>query len=122
MVDLTLSQIMRMQKELQDKHKGEWTPLSPEHGRSCLLWMAEEFGEVVSVIKKRGEQAIMSDEAVRAAFIEEFADVLMFMNDALLCYGISAEDLSKAFLQKHGKNMGRDWEKENAAYIRREEP
>ena len=120
MADLSLSQIMDMQKELQDKHKGEWTPLTPDHGRSCLLWMVEEFGEIVSVLKKRGESAVMNDEAVREAFTEEFVDVLMFLNDALICYGISAEDLSNAYIKKHSKNMGRNWEQEDSTYIRRE--
>lgn len=119
MTDLTLSEIMNMQKELQDKHKGQWTPLTPGYGRSCLLWMVEELGEVVSVIKKRGENAVMTDSLVREAFIEEFVDVLMFMNDSLMCYGITAEELSKTYLKKHSKNMGRDWEVEDAKYIRR---
>ena len=120
MTDLTLSQIMAMQKELQDKHKGKWPPLTPDYGRSCLLWMVEEFGEVVSVIKKRGEKAVMTEPAVREAFIEEFVDVLMFMNDTLMCYEITAEDLAETFLKKHSKNMGRDWIKEDATYLRRD--
>ena len=120
MADLTLSEIMNMQKELQDKHKGKWTPLTPEYGRSSLLWMVEELGEVVSVIKKRGENAVMTDSLVREAFIEEFVDVLMFMNDALMCYEITAEELSESFIKKHAKNMGRNWEEEDAKYIRRE--
>lgn len=119
-MDLKLSEIMEMQRQLQAKHKGEWTPLTPDYGRSCLLWMVEELGEIVSVIKKRGETNIMVDPVIREAFIEEFADVLMFMNDALMCYEIRAEDLSDVILKKHNKNMSRDWEKEEATYIRRE--
>ncbi len=117
MPDLKLSEIMQMQRELQDKHKGQWTPLTPEYGRSSLLWMVEELGEVVSIVKKRKEAAIMTNPEVRAAFTEEFVDVLMFMNDALMCYGITAEDLSAAFLKKHAKNMGRDWNVEEANYL-----
>lgn len=109
-----------MQKQLQDKHKGEWTPLTPDYGRSCLLWMIEEIGEVVSILKKRGETYVMTDPVIREAFVEEFVDVLMFMNDAFMCYGISAPEISNAFLKKHTKNMGRDWKKEEATYIRRE--
>jgi NTP pyrophosphatase (non-canonical NTP hydrolase) len=115
-VDLKLSEIMEMQKQLQDKHKGKWTPLTPDYGRSCLLWMIEEIGEVVSILKKRGETYVMKDPVIREAFVEEFADILMFMNDAFMCYGISASEISNAFLKKHTKNMGRDWEKEEAAY------
>ena len=83
--------------------------------------MVEELGEIVSVIKKRGETYIMADPVIRDAFTEEFVDVLMFMNDALLCYGISPSELSNAFLKKHAKNMNRDWKKEEASYIRREQ-
>jgi|GEM_PF-320786 len=118
--DLKLSEIMQMQKQLQEKHRGKWAPLTPDYGRSCLLWMVEELGEIVSVIKKRGETYVMADSAIREAFIEEFVDVLMFMIDALLCYKISPSALSNAFLKKHSKNMNRDWEKEEASYIRRE--
>ena len=99
MADLKLSEIMSMQKELQEKHKGEWTSLTPEYGRSCLLWMMVEFGEVVAIVKKREENAIMNDGTVRNAFIEELADVMMFYNDALICYGITPEELSNAFLK-----------------------
>ncbi len=70
MSDLKLSEIMSMQKELQEKYKGKWTPLSIENGRNCLLWMIEEMGEVISIIKKRGENDIMNDVTVRAAFVE----------------------------------------------------
>jgi len=120
-VDLRLSELMEMQKQLKSKHEGKWHPLTPDYGRSCLLWMAEEFGEIVSVIKKRGEDSIMTDPVVREAFIEEFVDVIMFMNDALICYNIDASELSGVYLKKHEKNMNRDWEKEEANYIRRED-
>lgn len=116
MADLKLSEIMAMQKELQDKYKGKWAPLTPEYGRSCLLWMVEELGEVVAVVKKSDEKLIMSDEKIRSALAEEFADILMFMNDALICYGITASDFSEAYIRKHTKNMSRDWDKSEAEY------
>lgn len=114
---LSLQDMQDMQRELQDKHKGEWSPISPRQGRDFLLWAIEEFGEVVSVIKKRGEGQIMHNPQVRAAFVEEFADVLMFLNDALLCYDISGEELSAIYEKKHAKNMGRDWAQENKDYL-----
>ena len=116
MADLKLSEIMDMQKELQDKHKGEWTPLTPEYGRSCLLWMVEELGEVVAVVKKCDEKIIMTDNKVRMALAEEFVDVLMFMNDALICYGITANEFSDAYLRKHAKNMKRNWKQTESEY------
>ena len=106
--DLKFSDIMDMQRQLQKKHIGEWAALTPDYGRNCILWMIEELGEAVSVIKKRGETYIMNDPVIRAAFVEEFVDVLMFMTDAFLCYGINAAELSAAFIKKHTRNMGRD--------------
>lgn len=44
---------------------------------------------------------------VRAHFIEEMADVLMYYNDVMLCYDISVEELKEAYLEKHRKNMNR---------------
>ncbi len=119
MGDLRLSDLMKMQRELQEKHKGEWAPSTPENGRSSLLWVVEELGEVVSVIKKRGEEAIINDTEVREAFLEEFVDVFMFLTDALMCYGFTAEDLAQTYRRKHEKNMGRNWREEEASYIRR---
>ncbi len=113
MPDLKLSEIMSMQKELQEKYKGKWIPLSVENGRSCLLWMIEEMGEAISIIKKRGENDIMNDDAVRSAFVEELVDIMMFYNDTLICYGITSDELSEAFVKKHVKNMGRDFMNEH---------
>ena len=42
-----------IQKELQEKYKERWGGLSPEKGRSSLLWMITEVGEVADIIKKQ---------------------------------------------------------------------
>ena len=39
--------------------------------------------------------------------IEEMADVLMYYNDVLLCYGISEEELKETYISKFEKNMKR---------------
>ncbi len=117
MADLKFSEIMTMQKELQEKYKEKWTPLCAENGRNSLLWMIEEMGEVISIIKKRGENDIMNDETVRAAFVEEMVDVMMFYNDALMCFGITPEEFSEAFIKKHCKNMNRDFDLEHKKYL-----
>ena len=39
--------------------------------------------------------------------LEEMADVLMYYNDVLLCYGISEEELKEAYTAKFEKNMTR---------------
>ena len=37
----------------------------------------------------------------------EMPDVLMFYNDALLCYGITAEELKESYTKKFQRNMER---------------
>lgn len=117
MQDLKISDLIAMQNKLQDRMKGKWLPIIPENGHFSLLWMYEELGEVVSIIKKRGSQAIVENEAVRSAFVEELSDVLMYFTDLMTCYGVSADELSHAFTKKHEKNMGRDFVTEHQNYL-----
>ena len=117
MQDLKISELMAMQDDLQDRMKGEWLSIIPENGHFSLLWMFEEMGELIAIIKKRGGDAIMDDEAVRAAFVEELADVLMYFVDLMTCYGVTAGELSEAFTAKHEKNMRRDFVAEHKEYL-----
>lgn len=66
------------------RHKGEWSPMESEYGKDFLLYMVEEIGEVIAILKKKGSTAIAEDPAVREAFLGEMADVLMYYNDVLL--------------------------------------
>ena len=101
------SEMQNIQKELQEKYKDKWTPLSPATGRSSLLWMLGEAGEVADVIKQNGDAAIINDPAVRQHFVEELCDVLMYFNDLMLCYSISPEELEREYMAKHKRNMDR---------------
>lgn len=94
--------------KLKAKHP-EWTKLCPEYGRSSLLWMMEEFGEVVRVLKRNDDAPIMDDPAVRADFIEEMCDTLMFFIDTLICYGVSPEEFAAAYRAKANVNLSRVW-------------
>lgn len=107
MEDFGFDEMRNIQLELQEKYKDKWRPLSPELGAEQLLWLMIELGEVADVIKKQGNQKIMEDQKVRTHFIEEMADVMMYYNDVLLCYGISIEELKKVYLEKHERNMKR---------------
>ena len=49
----------------------------------------------------------MEDPAVRAHFVEEMADVLMFYSDILLCFDIPSEDLKRTYTEKFQRNMNR---------------
>ena len=107
--DLRISDLLGMQEELQEKYKGIWEPVEPERARLQLLWLVEELGEVVSIVKKRKVEGIMEDPAVRSHFLEEMSDVLMYFTDVLLCLGVTAEEFSAAYEAKHQRNMRRDF-------------
>lgn len=44
---------------------------------------------------------------MRERLVEELADVLMYYNDVLLCYGISPQELKQSYVSKYEKNMKR---------------
>lgn len=107
MEDFGFMQMQEIQKELREKYKDKWEALSPEIGREQLLWLLIELGEVADIIKKDGDKKIMEESEVRKHFIEEMADVMMYFNDVMLCYGISVEELKNVYLEKHKRNMER---------------
>lgn len=112
MNDIRISDMMRMQKALYEAHKEKWSPRTPENAREFMLYLIEEYGEAVSIYKKKGNDAIMHDAAVRSHFCEEMADVLMYFTEILLCYGITPEEFSSAYIAKHRRNMGRNYTEE----------
>ena len=59
----------------------------------------------------------MTDKTVRAAFIEELSDTLMYFTDLMTCYGVTTNELSEAFVAKHNKNMQRDFVTEHDNYL-----
>ena len=99
--------MLEMQKTLQDKYKDIWKPICPDRGQEQLLWMIGEIGEVIDIVKKHGGDSACRDENLRGHLVEELADVLMYYNDVLLCYGIPAEELKRAYIGKFEKNMKR---------------
>ena len=107
MSHFTVSDMLRMQKALQDKYKDRWETVCPEAGKNKLLWMVGEIGEAIDIIKKNGDRKALEDAALRQNLVEELADVLMYYNDVLLCYGISEEELKEAYTSKFEKNMKR---------------
>ncbi len=104
--------MMQMQTALWEKHRDSWSPMEPAYGKNFILWMMEEVGEVIAIIKKKGSEDIMQDPAVRSHFVEELCDVLMYYFDTLLRYGVTPQEISEAYCAKHSRNMGRDYEKE----------
>lgn len=107
MSEFCINEMLIMQQALQEKNKDKWEPICPEAGKHKLLWMIGEIGEVVDIVKKNGDVNSAEDFDLRKHLIEEMADVLMYYNDILLCYGISEEELKEAYITKFEKNMKR---------------
>ena len=107
-LDLRVGELMAMQQALYEKNP-QWGEFSPDKGISQLLWMVGELGEVIDVVKKAPRERYMGATEVREHFVEEFTDVLMYFVDTLLCYGITAGELSAAYKKKFEYNMVRDY-------------
>lgn len=105
MEDFSVNNMLEMQRALQEKYKNKWEEISPEAGKHKLLWLLGEIGEVIDIIKKNGDTKSVEDKELREHLVEEMADVLMYYNDVLLCYGISADELKEAYTAKFEKNM-----------------
>ena len=111
-MDLRISELLEMQRELQEKHP-EWGGTPPERAQDQLLWAIGEIGEVIDLFKKRGIDRIMREPQTRRHFVEELADVEMYLMDIMLCTGVTAEEYSAAHREKHLRNMGRNFRDEN---------
>ena len=107
MSGFTVKDMLEMQQTLQEKYKYKWEKIYPETGKNKLLWMIGEIGEVIDILKKNGDIRAVEDDDLRKHLVEEMADVLMYYNDVLLCYGISDEVLKEAYVSKFEKNMTR---------------
>ena len=106
-MEFTINEMLDMQRALQERYKDKWEPICAATGQNKLLWMIGEVGEVIDIVKKNGGEAASEDEELRKNLIEEMADVLMYYNDVLLCYGITSDELKRAYTEKFGKNMVR---------------
>ena len=107
MGDFGINEMLDMQQRLQEKYKDKWRPICPDRGKDQLLWMIGEIGEVIDIVKKCGGEVACQDAQWRERLVEELADVLMYYNDVLLCYGISVEELKNAYVSKFERNMER---------------
>lgn len=107
MDDFGINEMLGMQQALQEKYKDKWKPICPDRGKEQLLWMIGEIGEVIDVVKKHYNEDVSQNGELRELLVEELADVLMYYNDVLLCYGISAEELKRSYTRKFEKNMNR---------------
>lgn len=107
MAGFSIGDMLAMQRALQEKYKDTWERIEPATGQNKLLWMLGEAGEVIDLLKKHSPTEILETADLRAHFVEELADVLMYYNDILLCFGLSEEELQKAYVEKFHRNMQR---------------
>ena len=107
MSEFSISEMLTMQQALQEKYKDRWEKICPDAGKHKLLRMIGEIGEVIDIVKKNGDVKAVEDNDLRKHLIEEMADVLMYYNDVLLCYGIGEEELKETYITKFEKNMKR---------------
>lgn len=111
--DLNISEMQQMQLELYEANKEKWGDRDPKYAKNHMLYMIEEIGECISIIKKKGTNAIMQDKNVRDRFLEELSDVEMYYIEVLNRLNITPEEISNAYIEKHNINMKRNYERDN---------
>jgi len=111
--NLTISEMQKMQLELYEANKEKWGDREPKYAKTHLLYMVEEMGECISIIKKKGIDAIMENPEVRGRFLEEITDVQKYYVEVLNRLQITPEEFSNAYIEKHNINMKRDFERDN---------
>lgn len=114
--DLKISDMLQMSQDLWEKNKDTWAPMEAKYGRSFILYMIEEIGESIAIIKKKGEDSIMNDPDIRDHFVEELGDTIMYFMDVLNRFNISAEEFSDTYIKKFEKNINRNYEEQYRNY------
>ena len=114
-MDGKISQFLKMQHDLAVE-KGWIDGRTPENAPFSILWSIDELGEAIAIIKKKGADGIMDNESVREHFVEEVADTFMYLFDMMECYGITADEFTRAYVKKYERNMGRSWHENDAMY------
>lgn len=109
MDNINIKEMLNMSTELWEENKEKWAPMEPEHGKTFILYMIEEIGEVISIIKKKGEEKIIDDKVIRERFIEEMCDIMMYYSDVLNRFDVTPEEYSKIYRKKHEYNIKRNY-------------
>ena len=99
--DLNISELKEMQLKLYELNKEKWNDMEPKYAKDHILYMIEEIGECVSIIKKKKIENVMNDEHIRNRFIEELGDVLMYYIEVMNRLDISAEEFTKVYMEKY---------------------
>ena len=112
--DLKISEMKQMQLELYEVNKENWGETNPKDAKNHILYMVEELGECISIIKKQGINQIMENKEVRERFLEEITDVQNYYIEILNRLKITPEEFSASYIQKHNFNMNRNYKKDNS--------
>ena len=101
MKDVTLRDLFDMQAKLYEKNKERWQDMDVTHAKDHLLYMIEELGEAIAILKKQKEKAIMHDAVTREAFVTEMSDLLRVYVGPLCGYQVTPEELGTAYIHKY---------------------
>lgn len=107
-----IGEFFDMQEDLHKAHP-EWGGFGLEQGIKQLLWLVGELGEVIDIVKKAPKEAYMCSGPTRDHLDEEVVDVLMYLIDYCHCVGLTADELTVTYRQKHKYNMTRDFAAQN---------
>ena len=110
-LNISVQEMLNYSLQLWKKHKKEWSPLEAKYAKYRLLWLIGELGEVIDIIKKDGEKAIMRNQSVRVKLIEEITDCYMYLADTLNCYKVTSKKFSQIYHQKMQYNLRREYKK-----------
>ncbi len=109
--DISIADMEKMQMELYNLHKDEWgNDMYPEAARNHMLYMIEEIGESISIVKKKGIDAIMNDAEIRKHFITEMTDVARYYVEVLNRLKITPEEYAQCYIKKHKECINRNYE------------
>ena len=117
MKDISISEMMDMQMELWSMNEDIWNKMEPTQARNMMLWMIEEIGEAIAIIKKKGEIEIMEKSEVRERFIEEMVDIMMYYSAVMLRLEITPEEFASMYHKKQNKNKERNFKKQYDNFI-----
>lgn len=114
--DISIEEMKNMQLELFNIHKEEWgNDMYPEAAKDHMLYMIEEVGECIAIMKKKGINEIMNNPKIREDFIIEMTDVARYYVDVLNRLKITSEEYANCYMKKHKEcihtNYTKKWEK-----------
>ena len=110
---MTIQEMLDLQNRLYDKcgRANRWLTYTPDNAQLHWLYMLGEAGEVVDVLKKNSLETLLQPGPAREHLVEEMTDTLMFFVDTMACMQVSAEELAKAYREKHARNVRR-WQED----------